>query len=60
MKDKAKVVGNGGKRNYLQTEAMWGGGGIGGCPDYASDLSAFNLHVIIVSFHSHHVIIPGA
>ena len=53
---------------YLQTEAMWGGGSIGGCPDYASDLSAFNLRVIIVyipSFRhvdntdSHHVI-PGA
>ena len=57
-----------GQRNYLQTEAMWGRGSIGGCPDYASDLSAFNLRVIIVyipSFRhvdntdSHHVI-PGA
>ena len=32
-----------GKWNYLQTEAMWSGSGIRGCPDYASDLSAFNL-----------------
>ena len=32
-----------GKRNYLQTEAMWGGSSIWGCPDYATNLSAFNL-----------------
>ena len=32
-----------GQRIYLQTEAMWGGGSVGGCPDYAADLRAFDL-----------------
>ena len=46
VKDNDKDDGNGdevGQRIYLQTEAMWGGGSIGGCPDYAADLSAFDL-----------------
>ena len=34
---------------YLQTESMWGWGGIGGRPDYASDLGALNLKTMIVA-----------
>ena len=34
---------------YLQAESMWGWGGIGGRPDYASDLGAFNLKAMIVA-----------
>ena len=53
-----------GQTNHLQTKAMWGRGGILGRPDYAPDLSTFNLRVIIVYISCllihNHVVIPGA